>query len=240
MLRVWMGPGVTTVVLETTQRPLRNQPLGPIAVSDHPLPRSSVPVPSQLSTSVLLCWRHLPSSLALDPFSCFISSSSSPCTSGICGNRPRALLWAAPPHCCRAASFQKCLFWMFILLIQGLTQKPFPRDCLRLLASPSPGTWCETWFQDSTLSVLCCPSPCPSCPCKSRRSLSVESVLLPESVIQWLLDVELMFWCSNVVVYVWILVLEALTAVCCLWTGYGAPGEGWFRLCSVGVAPVGP
>lgn len=33
---------------------------------------------------------------------------------------------------------------VFLLVIQGLAQKPFPRDCLRLLASPSPGTWCET------------------------------------------------------------------------------------------------
>ena len=195
----------------------RVAPLQPLTI----LLPFSVPVPSQLSTSVcgnssagvtslpLLLWTL---------FSCFISSFSSPHTSGVCGNRP-----LGPPVSCPHSPLLLCCLLsempflprVFLLIIQGLAQKPFPRDCLRLLASPSAGTWCETWFHDSTLSFL----PLQ----ESEISVSRVGLTPRVCVIQWLLDGELIFGFSNLVVYVWNLVLEGLTAVYCLWTGYKTP-----------------
>lgn len=143
-------------------------PLQPLTISCPP----PMPVPSQLSTSVLLHWGHLPSSPALDPFSRFISSSSSARTSGVCGSRPLALReLPSLPTAAVLPPFRNAFS-------AGNVPSQLPQAVNKSL-SRNLG---ETWFQDSTLSILCCPSPCPSCPCKSQRSLSVESVLLLESV----------------------------------------------------------
>ena len=222
MLREWMGPGMTTVVLETAQKPATWPhcslwPSSPALLSASSFPALDLSAPPLgsppfqsgsgpfflfhflflLPLYLRRLWQQAPS----PPVSC--SSPLLPCCllsemsflnvhTPHPGSHPEAFPSRLPQAVSKSLS--RHLVWN---LIPGFN---FVRPLLSQPLSFLP-------LQESEISV--------------RRIC-----LTPRVCDSWLLDVELMFWLPNLVVYVWILVLEALTAVCCLWTGYGAPGGG--------------
>ena len=139
MLRVWMGPGVTTVVLETTQKPATwphcSLRPSPALLQCQFLPSSQPQCSSTGVTSLpVRLWTIFPVSFPLSPLLVLQGSVAA---------------GPSPSVSCRHFPLLPCCLLSEMPFLPGM----FPRNCLRLLTSPSPGTWVRL---DSRIQ------PCPS------------------------------------------------------------------------------